>query len=212
MAQIVAKLVGSKAQILVLSEFRNNAKGQLIRQSLLKYGYRHQAVTAAKSDDNAVAAFSKLPCDVSLYANADQTYSANILSLHFDAFSVCGVYLPHKKKHKLLPFMEQIGKEKSYVFCGDFNTGHNGIDQKGDSFWYTDELKSLEKSGYIDAFRQMHNAKKEYSWYSHQGNGYRYDHSYVHEDLHSLVKSCDYIHEWREEKLSDHSPMMLELG
>ena len=94
---------------------------------------------------------------------------------------------------------------------GDFNTGKNFIDQKGDSFWYTSELKDLEEAGMVDGFRHVHGDVESYSWFSHKGNGYRYDHIYVSKDLLPLVKQCDYIHEARENKLSDHSPMILEL-
>ena len=85
------------------------------------------------------------------------------------------------------------------------------MDQKGSSFWYTDELKKLNDLDLHDAFRHVHGDVESYSWYSHHGNGYRYDHTYVHKDLLPLVKQCDYIHEAREEKWSDHSPMILEL-
>ena len=78
--------------------------------------------------------------------------------------------------------------------------------------WYTDKLTALEKENYVDAFRHIHGQKEEYSWFSHQGNGYRYDHTYLSESLLPIVKNCYYIHEWREEGLSDHSSMVLELG
>jgi len=94
---------------------------------------------------------------------------------------------------------------------GDFNTDKNFIDQKGDSFWYTKELKELKKSGMVDAFRHVHGDVESYSWYSHQGNGYRYDHIYVSEELLPVIQNCDYLHRARENKLSDHSPMFLGL-
>ncbi|HMT54361.1 MAG TPA: hypothetical protein PKD16_08970, partial [Saprospiraceae bacterium] len=95
---------------------------------------------------------------------------------------------------------------------GDFNSGINGIDQVGDSFWYEDQLKEMNKIGYIDAFRFLHGDVREYSWYSHQGNGFRYDHTYIHESLSSVIKECYYLHECREKKYSDHAPMVLKLS
>lgn len=63
-----------------------------------------------------------------------------------------------------------------------------------------------------DAFRFVNQDVEEYSWYSHQKNGYRYDHIYIDNSLKPIVKNCFYNHSWRVEKLSDHSPMFLELG
>jgi len=115
-----------------------------------------------------------------------------------------------------LPSSSRIWRKKwsqqCIIIAGDYNTGINHVDQVGKSFWYEDELIKLKKNGYVDAFRHIHGDIKEYSWYSHQGNGYRYDHTYVDEALIPIVKDCYYLNSWREEKLSDHSPMVLELG
>ena len=200
--------------LIIFSEFRNNKRGIKIRSVLLQLGYRYQFVTHAKADVNSVLIASKMPCTNTLYPLSDPEFSANLLSVHFDAFNVMGVYLPHKKKHQLLPFITEtvIKAELPFIIAGDFNTGKNYIDQKGKSFWYTEELKELEKVGYVDAFRHVNGALKEYSWYSHKGNGYRYDHTYVHNSILPITRECYYLHEWREKKLSDHSPMVLNLG
>lgn len=211
--KITKALQNNDADILVLSEFRNNDSGLKIRYNLLRMGYRYQNVTAALKNDNAVASFSKLPCNQFLFPKADSNFSHNVLISEFEAFDLVGVYLPHKKKHKLFDFLiQQAQNEKPSIIVGDYNTGKNHIDQVGDSFWYTDKLEALENNGYIDAFRQLNGDIKEYSWFSHQGNLYRYDHTFIHKDLLPIVKSCYYLHPWREEGLSDHSPMILELG
>lgn len=201
------------AEVVVLSEFRNNDSGQHIRAHLLRAGYRYQHVTAAKAADNSAAIFSKLPGDAILYPNSDASYPHNILSIEYEAFRIFGMYLPHKKKHELFDFLiTQAEETKPAIMVGDFNSGKNYIDQKGNSFWYEDKLVALENKGYQDAFRLIHGSKKEFSWYSHQGNGYRYDHSYIHESLAAITKECYYLHKWREDNISDHSPMVLSLG
>jgi len=211
--KITSKIIGLKPAVVVLSEFRNNEKGQQIRGVLLKAGYRYQNVSAAPSSENSAAIFSLLPCNHFLFPKADATFPHNVVCSEFEAFKVYGMYLPHKKKHQLFDFLlDSIGDEIPSILAGDFNTGKNHIDQKGNSFWYTDKLRALEKKDYVDAFRHIHEQKEEYSWFSHQGNGYRYDHTYLSKNLLPIVKNCYYIHEWREEGLSDHSPMVLELG
>ncbi len=212
-AQICKELVESRADIIHLSEYRNNASGIQIRTNLLRAGYRYQHVGQAARDDNSTAIFSKIPSDAYHHPSGDPVYQHNIISNKFDAFVLYGMYLPHKKKHTLFDYLlDVLSEDVPAILVGDFNTGINGVDQKGSSFWYTDKLIALGKQGYKDAFRIIHGDVREYSWYSHQGNGYRYDHTYIHEDLIPVIRSCYYLHEWRENKLSDHSPMVIELG
>lgn len=209
---IIQKLLGSSAHIIVLSEYRNNNHGSTIRTRLIDAGYRYQAVSHASREENSVLIVSKLPCNSKLYHDRDMEYNGNLVQLDFGSFGLIGVYLPHKKKHKLFDVLvDEAQKTQPLIIAGDFNTGKNGIDQVGDSFWYTDEMLQLEKFGMVDAFRHVHGQAKEYSWYSHQGNGYRYDHTYISRSVLAIVKECSYLHTWREEKLSDHSPMLLTI-
>lgn len=203
----------SGAQILVLSEFRNNMSGLNLRNSLLLNGYRYQAVTHSKADTNSVIVASKIPFNSHLFPKSDPEYSGNILMAEFELFRLYGCYLPHKKKHGLIPFLnKEAAHDKPSIITGDLNTGINYIDQKGNSFWYEDQLMDFGKVGMYDAFREINDNVKEFSWYSHKGNGYRYDHFYIHEVLIPIAKNCYYDHAVREDKLSDHSAMFLELG
>jgi exonuclease III len=203
-----------KPTVLVFSEFHNNESGSSIRQGLLRLGYRYQFVTNAAGSENSVMIASILPCNSELHPDSDKEYSANIISAHFELFSIMGVYLPHKKKHTLFDYiLKHINiSEKPYIITGDYNSGINGIDQEGDSFWYEDKMKAFSSINYCDVFRLKNQDVKEYSWYSHQGNGFRYDHTFIHTSLQHIVTECHYLHDWREKKLSDHSPMWLKLG
>ena len=202
-----------KAQIVVLSEFKNNEIGEKIRTALLQQKYFHQAVGATPKDENTVLVASKIPFESKHFGAQNWDYNYGVVGAKFDSFTLYGVYLPHKKKHKLFKLLkEDVVKNVPSIIAGDFNSGKNFIDQKGDSFWYEKDLFALEKEGMVDAFRYINDDTKVYSWFSHKGNGFRYDHTYVHTNLLAVVKECDYLHKAREEKLSDHSPMYLVLG
>lgn len=202
------------AHIVVLSEFRNNATGSKLRQRCMQMGYRHQFVSQAPANANSVIVLSKLPANSTLFPKADPVYHHNVIRAEFDAFSIYGLYMPHKKEHKLFDFLSSRLEQDSLpaIYCGDFNSGINYVDQKGNSFWYEDDFKSLLKNGFADAFRLKQGEVSEFSWYSHQGNGFRYDHTLIHEDLKPVVSDCYYVHKYREDKVSDHSPMVIELG
>lgn len=208
---ILAFILKTKSEILVLSEYRNNKNGLYLRNKLLESGYVFQFVSLVVGETNSVLIATKLACNSVLFVDRKIDYAHAVIGVEFPAFNLYGVYLPHKKNHQLFDLLQkELAGEKPSILAGDYNTGFNHIDQKGDSFWYTSELKRLEKIGMRDAFRHIHGDVKVYSWYSHQGNGYRYDHIYAHLDLLPLIKECDYFHAPREQKWSDHSPMILK--
>ncbi len=212
-ADICDVLVGSGAQIIGLQEFQHGPSGEKIRTYLLRKGYIHQFVGMADSKVNTVLIASKLPFDAKHFSASSKTFPHAIVQASFRAFDLFVCYLPHKKKHTLFDLMiEEMAKNDRGIFVGDFNSGKQFIDQKGDSFWYSEYFEKMEDRQYVDAWRWKHHDLKEYSWFSHQGNGYRYDHIYVHKNITPVIARCDYEHSWRLKKRSDHSAMVLELG
>jgi exonuclease III len=80
--------------------------------------------------------------------------------------------------------------------------------------WDTAELaliKGLEDHAFRDAFRSLHGLEhREPSWvWQRWGGGYRLDHLIVSSEVEVLV--CGYMHEWRDEGLSDHSPLIAHI-
>lgn len=200
------------AHVVVISEFRHNKRGEQLSKQLRVLGYEHQVTPAETGNTNAVLIASRLPCGFADFADRVDDFEYGLLRAEFDGFDILGAYLPHKKKHTWFDvILEEVAGRGPMILAGDINTGKNGIDQAGKSFWYTDKLEALEAAGYVDAFRLKHGDRQEYSWFSHQGNGYRYDHTYVHPALIPFVQDCDYSHTEREEKLSDHALMLLDL-
>jgi endonuclease/exonuclease/phosphatase family metal-dependent hydrolase len=65
-------------------------------------------------------------------------------------------------------------------------------------------LDELVRRGWRDAFRSLHGyARRDRSWAWRTGFGYRLDHILVSPGLRAT--ECDYVHDWRTERLSDHS-------
>ena len=198
--------------IIIFSEFRNNQSGAMIRTRLMMKGYVHQFITAADKQTNSVLIASKLHGDSQLFYDEVKDFPESLVMLKTSGIEIFGLYLPHKKKHTLFKFLlERASSGNPVILAGDFNTGINGVDQKGDSFWYSEYLAKLENVDVMDAFRFFHPQVKEYSWFSHGGNGYRYDHIWVHSSLQTFLADCSYSHHEREAGTSDHSVMLLEL-
>lgn len=210
---ICQAIIHLNAEIVCLNEFKNNEAGLKIRTTLMKAGFVHQLVGHANSDVNTVLTASKLPFSGNHFSLTEKDFPAGIVRADFSAFSIFNMYLPHKKKHKLFELIvQEMAINDHGIFVGDFNSGKQFIDQLENSFMYSEYFDKMERFDYIDAWRHINGDSREYSWFSHQGNGFRYDHTYLHQNLKPIIKNCTYLHDWRLSKLSDHSPMLLELG
>ncbi|HEX2412084.1 MAG TPA: endonuclease/exonuclease/phosphatase family protein [Solirubrobacteraceae bacterium] len=115
------------------------------------------------------------------------------------------------------------------VLCGDFNTPRRespdgsvisfARDSRGrlrperGEPWDAAELgivPGLRALGFADAFRTVHGyADRSPSWVWSHGGGWRLDHIFA-SDL--RVESAAYHHAWRDDGLSDHSPLEADLG
>jgi exonuclease III len=97
------------------------------------------------------------------------------------------------------------------ILIGDFNTGKHYIDEKGKTFYCAKHFCQLETVGWIDAWRQHHGDRKEFTWFSNANNGFRVDHAFVSPTLFPRVRKVWYSHRERELKISDHSVLLLDL-
>ena len=116
------------------------------------------------------------------------------------------------------------------ILCGDLNTPRRELpDGTAWSFardrygrlradrgeeWERAELsllRGLRAHGFRDAFRELHGfERREISWgWARWSGGYRLDHLLV---AGLGVRACRYEHAWREQGLSDHSPLLAELA
>ena len=81
--------------------------------------------------------------------------------------------------------------------------------------WYVSTelalVRGLDSHGFRDAFRALHGPeRRELSWeWPTWGGGYRLDHLIVSAE----VTPCEvgYVHDWRHERLSDHSALVAQL-
>jgi len=100
------------------------------------------------------------------------------------------------------------------VLLGDLNILEPGHKPKYPFFapFEYDFYQALaDTHGLTDAFRSLHPEAAEYSWVGRTGDGYRYDHAFCSRELAGLVTSCQYDHQPRSDKLSDHSALTLHL-
>jgi len=73
-------------------------------------------------------------------------------------------------------------------------------------------LEALERHGMVDAHQHCAPGVQAHSWIGRTGDGYRYDYFHVGGDLGGRITACAYLHETREQRLTDHAAVTLCLA
>jgi exodeoxyribonuclease-3 len=73
-------------------------------------------------------------------------------------------------------------------------------------------LEALETHGFVDAHEQCAPGEQAYSWIGRTGDAYRYDYFHVGRGLAERIDGCMYLHETREQRLTDHAAVGLRLA
>lgn len=200
-------------------------------------GYHCHFHPAQKKGYSGVAIYSKIkPHNIIVgLNNAEIDNEGRYLEFDFSDFSVASIYLPSgssgaDKQEKKFRFMEyylpllkeKLGSGKSYVICGDWNIAHNEIDLKNwkgnikNSGFLPEErswLTSVLDSGYTDTWRYLYKDVPGYTWWSNRGQayaknvGWRIDYQLVTPNLKDKLISS---HIYKEQKFSDHAPLIVE--
>jgi exodeoxyribonuclease III len=95
---------------------------------------------------------------------------------------------------------------------GDFNTCRAYLDEAGATDLTAHYLDAIEQIGFRDLWRHRYPERREYSWFSTRSNGFRIDHAFLSPELAASAGAVYYSHEERVARLSDHSPLILELA
>src|SRR5262249_15851933 len=72
-------------------------------------------------------------------------------------------------------------------------------------------LETLERHGFVDAHQHCAPGTQAYSWIGRTGDGYRYDYFHTGHELGEQIRACAYLHETREQRLTDHAAVSLNL-
>jgi exonuclease III len=207
------------ANIVVLSEWRDNPRGAAIAAALKSSGYDVHSQDGVISNGVLIAA--KELFDAVAVTPPDAQIGVLLKAQWKGGLTVIGAYFPLKPRAKMQFFgvcMEQARQHSDapFLLVGDLNTGCNDVDLQAGAtrFPRASDFVALDSGGLIDQWRRQHGqAAREYTWRSRQ-NGFRIDHAFGNEAFVSRYEplQCDYDHSTRENKLSDHSALILRSG
>lgn len=215
-SKIIDYIRSLQPDLIVLTEYRENANAPLFRSELATQGFVHFANALITAKENSVCIFSRLPFVSRTYPMLTQGNVHRVISAHFDELAVYGVYFPQNQaKADLFHFLIDgtlKTSESAYLVVGDFNTGQHSIDEAGSTFYCTEDFSALSATGLVDSWRKRNPDAREFSWYSNAGNGFRIDHVFSSAAANAQIRRVYYDHAPRSSGISDHSALIIEYG
>ncbi len=139
-----------------------------------------------------------------------------LLRADFDAWTMLGCYFP--QGNAKAPFFDVCaglakGRQHPFLMIGDLNTGNQDADRTGgERFACADRFDGLSaEDGLVDLWRRSHGDAREWTWRSSK-NGFRIDHALANSHfIDRFAPTCSYDHVPRDQGLSDHSAIVLDL-
>ena len=209
--QILNYLTSNDFDLIVLTEFIKNKKGEYIINCLSTQGYFIQI----SNENGGYGSFIASKHDFVTKCAEDRWAEVYIpkIDLH-----VLGVYVPDQTGayknvfwQKILEYAAKHNQE-NVLISGDFNSCIKEDSSNGTEY-YAAELNKLERIGYNDLWNCYSNDKSNrYTWFYHSGEGFRLDYAFVSLQLAQRLNEVRVWHESevRENKVSDHSPLGID--
>lgn len=204
-------------------------------------GWNTEAVT--QKAYNGVAVFSKQPINVILdhLPGDDTDEQARYIEFETHGLRLINIYLPNgtpigtEKFDYKLAWMERLyerlkelrSNDIPFAIGGDFNVIPENKDCWDPKVWETDALaqpesraafRKLINLGLYEAFRALHNAPGQYTFWDYQAgawqkdHGIRIDHFLLSPELADRLMACTIDKDPRGlDKPSDHTPIIVEI-
>lgn len=219
-AEITLALLEHAPDLVVLTEFRSALGGQ-IRGVLADHGWTFQHCTEPRPRTNGILVASRTPVEPRPDRFDRATADGRWIDVRLPGYGLdlSGVHVPDDskpaEKAAYWQYLIRLAAERAssqWLVLGDFNSGRHRLDEQGAKFRMTHLLGRFAAAGMRDAWRSLHPAAREYSWFSHRGRGYRIDSAWASVRLLDRVMSAEFSHQEREQGLSDHSALVVEIA
>jgi exodeoxyribonuclease III len=208
-------IIRHDADVLVLSEYRGGDAALRLTEALERLGYRY--VTALRPPPGKtgvlVASRRRLRAHAALDDALPEPY--RLIHVEIGTLSLCAVYMPNLLAK--VPYWEAVianlaAKGDGHALAiGDFNTCRAFVDEPGAIDRCAHFMDRITEIGFCDLWRHRYPDGREFSWYSHRGNGFRIDHAFLSPRLAKRAGPVRYSHDERLAGCSDHSALILDL-
>jgi len=209
------------ADLIILSEFRQNKVAVELQAQLKADGYSYQSAPHALPKENTVCIAARKPFEAVTFPGqpADEEFgdfTNRVLMARFEGLNIFGLLFPGQElKRPVFDFLLNLPNNyfnEDTVLMGDFNTGRHYEDEKGATNVSAHQFDALLDQGWIDSWRIRNPEAKEFTWFSRgYNNSFRLDHALVSPSMNERITEVKYSHSERENGDSDHSLMVLDL-
>ena len=213
--RIVDAISAYQPDVIILCEFRLSGD-PFLRKALFRQGYASVARGGCPRRCNGVVIASKLPLKRKRILSRRVEDPHRMVVAEFEELHVVGVYMPNLLRKT--PYWDAVlrssrhFKNRPTLLIGDFNTTRHFVDEPGQVCKTSQYMDLIEAAGFRDLWRHRNPEAREYSWYSHRGNGYRLDHAFFSASLAERVQRVWYSHAERQAGLSDHSIILADIS
>jgi exodeoxyribonuclease III len=216
-------IIAHDPDVIVLGEYRANGSKGLV-EHLRFFGWPHVLASAVTGKTNGVALLSKTPIESVPTPLGGPPFDCWGVEGHIAALRVLGVYAPLQGSVGSTPAVQrqfwagihrlmETRRDERILVIGDFNTGAAGHDGPN-SLPCSTAFERLPSFGWVDAWRASNPGRNDFSYIHRAASGrsnWRIDHAFVSPSVVSAVRGCRYSHIEREQGLSDHSMLIVEI-
>jgi exodeoxyribonuclease III len=171
------------AAILVLSEYRGGASAVRLLAGLDALGYRYVTKLAPPPGRNGVLIAARCAFREHGSVGTGSAEPYRMVRVEFPSFRLSGVYMPNllAKISYWEALIAALSRERSghALAIGDFNTCRPYVDEAGAIDATAYYMDTIEGIGFCDLWRRRHPTRREYSWFSTRGNGFRIGHAFL---------------------------------
>ena len=217
LADILDALSGWNCDLVTLQEVRSSHVAE-IADHLAGLGLRHSYMSSVGSkSENGIFLAARDPIDGGDFIQ-DRSGLCHILEAEVSGMSLLPVHFPQKAAQ--IPLFEAILQDTESLLSldalliGDLNCGIPFEDSTAKTFVNAARFQALKEAGWVDIYRAKNGPDaRDYSWISpRSGRGFRYDHALASPSFAKQVDRVFYDHTVRENGLSDHSALLVDLG
>jgi exonuclease III len=213
--RIAEAIAAHQADVLVLTEYRSGDSGLRLRAVLRDQGYAWFSPVEPPGIRNGVLIATRVKPRLAAHVAEHVPEPWRMLAVTIDRVRVFGIYMPNLKAK--IPYWEALIEASTphaggrALALGDFNTCRAYVDEPGATDVTALFLDKILAAGFRDVWRDRFPDRREYSWYSHRGNGFRIDHAFASARLARRIGDVRYSHVERTGGLSDHSALLVEI-
>jgi exonuclease III len=213
--RIAETLAMHRADVLVLTEYRSGDAGARLRVLLSDLGYAWLSPVEPPGTRNGVLIAARARPGSVAHVSEQVPEPWRMLTVTIDRMRLFGIYMPNLKAK--IPYWEALidaagpHARRPALALGDFNTCRAFVDEPGAIDTTAFCMDKIIGAGFRDVWRDRFPDGREYSWYSHRGNGFRIDHAFASRPLARRIGTIRYSHDERTAGLSDHSALLLDI-